>query len=113
MGIRIPQFDMPVCNSFKAKILNNQLCFEADLEKFNKNERNLEATLKEGLVLVIDNNEDRQIMTNKKETSQKTTLIEKLVKVDNEESLLIYLNTEGRYECKPDESTNFESLQNH
>ena len=113
MGRAVKGFQDPVCNSFKAKILNNQLCFEADLEKFNKNERNLEATLKEGLVLVIDNNEDRQIMTNKKETSQKTTLIEKLVKVDNEESLLIYLNTEGRYECKPDESTNFESLQNH
>ena len=33
MGVNIKQFDVPVCNSFKAKILNDQLCYEIDLNK--------------------------------------------------------------------------------
>ena len=28
MGVKIDKFDVPVCNSFQAKILNDQLCYE-------------------------------------------------------------------------------------
>ena len=31
VGVKIDQFDVPVCNSFQAKILNAQLCYEVDL----------------------------------------------------------------------------------
>ena len=34
MGVKIDQFDVPVCNSFQAKILNDQLCYEVDLKRF-------------------------------------------------------------------------------
>ena len=30
-GVNIDQFDIPVCTSFKATILNDQLCYEVDL----------------------------------------------------------------------------------
>ena len=58
MGITIPQFNVPVCNSFQAKILNDQLCYEVDLNKF-KNYFSAE-NLKKGFTFFVDNNEDRQ-----------------------------------------------------
>ena len=36
MGVKIDQFDVPVCNSFQAKILNDQLCYEVDLNLLSK-----------------------------------------------------------------------------
>ena len=33
MGVTIDQFDVPVCNSFQAKVLNDQLCYEVDINK--------------------------------------------------------------------------------
>ena len=59
LGVKIDQLYAPVCNSFKARVLNNQLCYEVDVnelisESFSANE------LKLGLVLLIDENWDRQ-----------------------------------------------------
>ena len=57
MGDDIDQFDVPVCNSFKAKILNDQLCYEVDLndhKEFFSNEN-----LKKGLKFLVDENRDR------------------------------------------------------
>ena len=33
MGKKIDKFSLPVCNSFKAKILNDQLCYELDVNE--------------------------------------------------------------------------------
>ena len=38
MGVKIDQFDVPVCNSFQAKVLNDQLCYEVDLSRFSDKE---------------------------------------------------------------------------
>ena len=59
LGVKIDQFDVPVCNSFQAKILNDQLCYEVDVNEiiskpFTAND------LKLGLALLIDENWDRQ-----------------------------------------------------
>ena len=35
VGIKLDQFNDPVCNSFQAKVLNDQLCYEVDLNKFS------------------------------------------------------------------------------
>ena len=35
MGVEIYQFVVPVRNSFQAKIMNDQLCYEVDLNKFS------------------------------------------------------------------------------
>ena len=35
VGVKLDQFDDPVCNSFHAKILNDQLCYEVDLNSFS------------------------------------------------------------------------------
>ena len=65
MGVKIEQFSTPVCNSFRAKILNDQLCYEVDVSRLVGNtseERTRQFS--EGLILVIDNNEDLQIRNN-------------------------------------------------
>ena len=33
MGTKIDQFSVPVCNSFKATVLNDQLCYELDVNE--------------------------------------------------------------------------------
>ena len=34
MGVKIDQFDVPVCNSFRPKILRDQLCYTVDPNEY-------------------------------------------------------------------------------
>ena len=61
LGTRIKEFDIPICNSFQAKVKDDQLCYELDLQKL-KNNTVIEDQLKSGLFLVLDYNEDRQLI---------------------------------------------------
>ena len=76
VGTKIKEFEYPVCNSFQAKILNDQLCYEVDPNKYKKGLSKEE--LKQGLKLYIDTNNDRQ--TYPKDTD-----------------FMIYLDTMGKY----------------
>ena len=58
LGMKVDNFNVPVCNSFKAKILNDQLCYEIDLNQYRTNISGRK--LKQGLSFLIDKNEDRQ-----------------------------------------------------
>ena len=58
MGLKIPEFEDPVCNSFRPKMSHDQLCYEVDPNKYKtfineKDEISLE--------LFINYNEDRKI----------------------------------------------------
>ena len=57
MGVKIDQFDYPVCSCFEAKIVHDQLCYELDPNKFIDK---TEDSRKLDLLLIIDYNEDRQ-----------------------------------------------------
>ena len=35
VGVAHDQFDVPVCNSFQATVVNDQLCYEVDLNRFS------------------------------------------------------------------------------
>ena len=61
MGFRIDKFNKPVCNSFKAKIYNGQVCYEIDLSKFASEENNIVDKLNTGFAFLMDYNEDRQV----------------------------------------------------
>ena len=61
MGTKMEGFDLPVCDSFLEKVRNDQLCYEIDLNNYIRDEKDIENKLKEGLVLILDLNEDRQI----------------------------------------------------
>ena len=57
MGVKIDQIDVPVCNSFRPKILRDQLCYTVDLNKIKQN-MNLKDTIT--FSFFIDYNEDRE-----------------------------------------------------
>ena len=59
MGAKNNKFEIPVCNSFEAKILNDQLCYEVDPNRF----RSSTSDLKQGLKFYVDINQDRQTAT--------------------------------------------------
>ena len=82
VGTKIDEIEFPICNIFVPKVLNNQLCYEADLAKSKENS-NIVNQYEMGLVLIIDYNEDRQFILDpekrkregKKFHRQKTNLI--------------------------------------
>ena len=57
MGVKIDQIDVPVCNSFRPKIIRDQLCYTLDLNKIKQ-----KINIKEILTFsfFIDYNEDRE-----------------------------------------------------
>ena len=60
MGTKMEQFDLPVCNSFEAKVRYDQLCYEVDLNK-HKKDGDFKNQLEKGLILILDLNEERQL----------------------------------------------------
>ena len=62
MGVNISHFDVPVCNSFTPVILNDQLCYEINPNKFISPSSPSHA-FDQGLQFYIDTNEDRQTNT--------------------------------------------------
>ena len=60
LGVKVPGFDKPVCNSFQAVVRDDQLCYQVDLEKY-KDKLNIINQIEKGLVFVMDYNEDRQV----------------------------------------------------
>ena len=68
MGVMIEQFDVPVCNSFKAKVIKDQLCYTVDPNVY-KDKINIKTT---GLSieLFINYNEDRQITNSKNDSAE-------------------------------------------
>ena len=73
MGIKIDKFNVPVCNSFKAKVLNDQLCYEVDVKEVI-DQQVLKKELDIGLTLLIDHNEDREVIIEKKSELEQTYL---------------------------------------
>ena len=60
MGTQHSNFKLPVCNSFKATVKDDQICYQMDLDQY-KNESDLVKQLQVGLVLYLDYNEDKQL----------------------------------------------------
>ena len=97
MGVKIDQFDDPVCNSFQAKIQNDQLCYEVDLNRFVDAD-NLGSQLKLGFNIIMDYNEDRQIVFDDQVSQSKDiNLAKRIVVSEQEVHAFIYLNTIGEW----------------
>ena len=96
IGVKINEFDIPVCNIFKQKIHLDQLCYEADLQELkDSNNENLMNQLESGLTLAIDNNEERQLLNNK---GEKTTEIKEYYTNENQDKpFAVYLDTISNY----------------
>ena len=97
VGVKIDQFDVPVCNSFQAKILNDQLCYEVDLNLYS-NRDNIINELKVGFYFLMDYNEDRQLMISEDfmgETDKKLSLARSIAESQLSSNAIIYLDTVG------------------
>ena len=105
MGTKIDEFDVPVCNSFQAKVLNDQLCYEVDLNKLS-NKNNLDRELKSGFSFIMDYNEDRQVTFDQEPKNLIFQAFAKKVKTMNlatsiaqsnlEKKAVVYLDTIGK-----------------
>ena len=84
MGREVDGFNDPVCDSFKAKIRNDQLCYEVDLEKY-KDKNKMKEQLMSGLVLLLDYNLERQSKSYNPKKAQRHSL--------DENDVHIYLDT--------------------
>ena len=94
MGVKIDQFDVPVCNSFQEKILNDQLCYEVDLQ--NLKQENYDKDLKLGLAFLMDYNEDRNLSFYENIADSSLGSFGSKVDGSNENNhAFIYLNTIG------------------
>ena len=98
MGKKIKEFKVSVCNSFQEKIINDELCYEVDLDKYS-NKQNIEDELKYGFALVFSYNEDRQISfgENKVVSTSEESLIKDIVNHDNTLDGKIFVNTIGKH----------------
>ena len=68
MGVKIDQFDSPVCSSFKDKILLDQFCYTVDPNEYiNFIDKDTELSL----TLFISYNEDRQLIEKEINNSKK------------------------------------------
>ena len=96
LGAKADHFQSPVCNSFKEKIILDQLCYEMDINNYsNSSQRESRSELlKSGLILLLDYNEDRQIGNQEAEATLDDSLKSRLGKA-REESARIYLDTIG------------------
>ena len=96
VGAHIYQFNVPVCTSFEAKILNDQLCYEIDLNRF-ASKANVHNELELGFNFIMDYNEDRQITNNENVIEEENAgLASNFIESDKKNHAFIYLNTIGK-----------------
>ena len=101
MGAMLDQFDVPVCTSFQAVVLNDQLCYEVDLNRFS-NKSNIAKELELGFYFLMDYNEDRQLTTQStldergKRKEEMSGIGANLLESDKNQQAYIYLDTIGK-----------------
>ena len=95
MGVKIDQFVVPVCNSFETKMINDQVCYEVDLNKFS-DKNNIEKELKLGFNFLMDYNEDRQVTSDKNISRQELGLANNVAALDENQHAFVYLDTIGK-----------------
>ena len=86
-----------MCNSFKAKLLNDQLCYEVDLEQqFKTKTSYLKRNLELGLVFFMDYNEDRQlVIENDNNVDIMESWVQSVDRSNDHRKCSIYLDTIG------------------
>ena len=85
MGRHSILFKIPVCNSFKAKIFYNQLCYEVDVKDIFKKNHFTSTELELGLSFLVDTNFNRQYSMER--TADRTTLNETIGKETRRETV--------------------------
>ena len=96
-GETLSNFQVPVCRLFTEKIVNGQVCYEADINRHKKNVTNWDEALHGGLNIIIDTNHEYDIKNLFFETENFSTAAVKenfeTYIQDGEGSFKILLNT--------------------
>ena len=99
LGRKADGFQDPVCSAFTRKIVNNQLCYEIDLNRF-RDQVNWEESLQSGLSLVIDTNDEYDVRKLLTEDGNIKTVEDKLDSYHNRQlqgKFSILLKTISKY----------------
>ena len=98
MGMKIINSSaLPYCRIFEAKVMQDQLCYEVDLDK-HKSRAKFDKYLKLGLVFLMDYNEDRQVALEDINIEMNNeSLVDRVDNSHEEENAYIYLNTIGDF----------------
>ena len=91
LGQKIDAFEVPVCNTFRAKIRNDQVCYEMDLNLL-KDKDDIKYQLKDGITLILDFNVDRQFETDII-TKGKKMKVRNYFYEDEDNSVKVHLDT--------------------
>ena len=91
-GVYTDMFTVPVCNIFEETMLDGQLCYQADLDRF-RNMVDKKKIATEGFVFLLDYNENRMV-----DNGEHSFLLQK-----NDKEAMIYVQTIGENNklCKP------------
>ena len=95
VGVKIKEFNVPVCNSFVPKIFHDQICYQIDLERYRDN-INIETQIRKGLVFIMDYNEDRQVFDYHKESTLLSGLFDRIDETNVDSNSVIFLSTLGK-----------------
>ena len=80
MGVKIDLIDVPVCNSFRPKIIRDQLCYTVDPNEY-KHKIDLKGEL--SLSLFIHYNEDRHIEDSVNSSDQHFIIVDSIGRIKN------------------------------
>ena len=101
IGKKLDRFQGPVCDQFKEKIVNGQVCFEADMNQYKEVTEDWEKVLQDGFSFIVDTNEEYDalnLMTKPKPVSGDIDNSKKypsstFKRTDSEQSFSILLKT--------------------
>ena len=82
LGRKADGFQDPVCSAFTGKIVNNQLCYEINLNRF-RDQVDWEESLQSGLSFVIDTNDEYDVRKLLTEDGNINTVEDKLDSYQN------------------------------
>ena len=96
MGETMDKVDYPICNKFRPRVLQGQLCYSVDVNEI-KDQIETEK-LHNGLVLLIDYNRMRMLTFDNARTNQKnsTDVFDVMKLKENTQDFMIHIHTIGR-----------------
>ena len=97
MGEKIDKFELPVCTKFRSIIIENQRCYQVDINEF-KDKVNIKKAVEYGLIFLLDYNEERnpKIQSDNSKVDALNDLIG--LQINNVETpgATVYIETLGR-----------------
>ena len=94
VGMTLDGFDLPICDKFRPKMLEGQLCYQIDVNEV-KDQVDANNALKHGLIFAMDYNEDRMIQEGTVKSEEPTYLNEILGKKYDSFGAHIYIESLG------------------